>query len=327
MARISSFLVPRKIRKRVEELIGYGGKKLDVNRFFDFVVSFSLAFAIIMLLGAAFILHISTFYSVFTFIVTLVVMLFIFYYQLLMHADKRAKQIEAALPDALQLMASNLRAGLTTDRALLLSSRPEFGLLKIELDRIGKEVATGRSLQSALLDFSRRVNSEKVRKTMQLIISGIGAGGELASLLEYTARNLREKEIVDKKVRSNVLMYAIFIFVAVGIGAPILFSLSSFLVQVLTQQLSTVEIPQATQQNIPFAFTGVNIDPSFVFFFVLFTLVTIAILGSLALGLITKGEEKEGIKFIPLLIALSLFIFFIVRRTVSNLLSGLFGLS
>ena len=85
----------------------------------------------------------------------------------------RIKKIETIFPDFLQLMSSNLRAGMTIDKAILLSSRPEFTPLDEELLKTGRDIATSRDLERALLDLSRRIGSENIHRTIQLIISGL----------------------------------------------------------------------------------------------------------------------------------------------------------
>jgi len=54
-------------------------------------------------------------------------------------------------------------------------------------------------------------------------------------------------------------------------------------------------------------------------------LVTISIMGALILGLISKGRERDGIKFMPILIILSLAMFFIIRTGIKGMLGGLFN--
>jgi archaellum biogenesis protein FlaJ (TadC family) len=243
-----------------------------------------------------------------------------------MGVDRRAKFIEDILPDALQLMSSNLRAGLTVDKALLLSVRPEFGPLQDELNLVGKEITTGKEIGEALMNMSKRIRSEKVEKSFLLIISGLKAGGELASLLEQTASNLRDQKFVEDKIRSNVLMYVIFIFVAIGIGAPLLFGLSSFLVEVIRNLLSNVQLPeeQMAMMTLPIKFTSVPLESSFVIRYALISLATSSIMGGFIIGLIAKGKEREGAKYIPLLIIIAIIVFFVIRFIVGNLLGDLF---
>jgi Flp pilus assembly protein TadB len=147
--------------------------------------------------------------------------------------DSKAKQVEQVLPDALQIMSANLKAGLTVDQALLASAKPEFGIFEKEMNRIGKEITTGKEIEFALQDSTKRIRSEKYKKTVDLIVSGLRSGGRLSELLSQTSDNLRKQGLIDEKIRSSVMMYSIFIFTAIAFGAPVLFGLSSFLVKVL----------------------------------------------------------------------------------------------
>ena len=248
------------------------------------------------------------------------------YFWLLLRADAKAKFVEDILPDVLQLMASNLRAGLTTDKALLLSARPEFGPFQDEINNVGKEITMGREIGEALSGMSKQIRSEKLNKTMALIVSGLRSGGELASLLEQTSHNLRQEGIVDSRIKANVMMYVIFISSAICFGAPLLFGLSSFLVEVLTKSFGAIQLPDtALTGSLPMSFTEVSIDTNFVVLFSVIFLITSSVLGSLILGLISKGKKRAGIKFMPALIVLSLSVFLLTRFAMRNLLGGLFG--
>ena len=87
----------------------------------------------------------------------------------------RIKKIENVFPDFLQLMSSNLRAGMTIDRALLLGSRPEFSPLDVEILNTGKDITVGKNMSQALSDLSKRIGSPKIEKIILLINSGIAA--------------------------------------------------------------------------------------------------------------------------------------------------------
>jgi len=263
-------------------------------------------------------------------IVTLVIFVIIelyFYVKERLKQRTRITKMEDVFPDFIELMASNLRAGMTIDRALLLSSRKEFDPLDKEILLLGKDIVTGQEITKALLAMTSRINSEKILKTVRIIISGIRSGGNLAVLLEETAVNMRERNFVEKKAASNVLMYLIFILFAVGIGAPSLFALSSVLVQVLTSILGN--IPDigagATGLTLPFTLSTINISVTFIIYFSLAFLITIDILASLLLGLVNQGDEKMGLKYVIPLVATSLTVFFIVRLSILNYFSDLVG--
>lgn len=247
-----------------------------------------------------------------------------FYFKAKLQESSRVKKIEEVFPDFLQLMSSNLRAGITIDRAMLLSSKEEFYPLNEEILKAGKDITTGKSIEFALLEMSKRIKSERIEKTILLILAGIRAGGNLAILLEETASNMREKGFVEKRAASNVLMYVIFVFIAVSIGAPVLFSLSNILVETLTKLLSGIPAVE-TSMNLPFTMSSVNISIAFIRYFSIIFIIVTDILASLVLGLINKGEEKEGLKYLIPLLIISISIFFIVRIALSGFVSGLFG--
>ncbi len=233
-------------------------------------------------------------------------------------------KMESVFPDFIGLMASNLRAGMTIDRALLLSSRKEFAPLDEEISILGKDIVTGREITQALMDSGKRIGSEKIRKTIGLIISGIRSGGNLAILLEETSENMRERNFVEKRAASNVLMYVIFIFFAVAVGSPLLFGLSTVLVNILTQLVSNLPTEQVAT-NVPFALTSVSVSTDFVFYFSIVFLVASAILASLVLGLVSTGKERDGLKYLPILIAIGLTVFFVSRLFLLRYFSNLFG--
>ncbi len=258
------------------------------------------------------------------FVVTFIVISSIFKFMTSLKKSDRVKKIEDVFPDFLQLVASNLRAGMTIDRAMLLSSRPEFAPLDEEILRTGKDISTGKPIELALTAMSNRIGSEKVEKTLLIILSGIRAGGNLAILLEETSRSMRGREFIEKKAASQVLMYVIFIFLAVSIFAPGLFSLSGVLVETMTNLMGGVS-PESLPQNLPVSFSTINISVDFIFYFSMAFIIVMDIMASLVLGLVGKGSEKEGLRYLPIMLLLSLSIFLSLGRILSSVVTGLAG--
>ncbi len=248
-----------------------------------------------------------------------------FYFHFLTQLKKysRVKKMEEVFPDFLQLMSSNLRAGITIDKSMLLSVREEFDPLDKEIQKAGREIATGKSMEVSLLNMAGRIGSEKIHKTIILIISGMRAGGNLATLLEQTATNMRENIFIEKKAASNVLMYVIFIFIAVAAGAPALFALSTVLVEILTTLLSGIPA-DAGSVSLPFTLSTISVSINFIKYFALTFIVVIDVLAALVLGLVSKGGEKEGLKYLPAILVISLIIFFSIRFFLSRFMEGLF---
>ncbi len=238
----------------------------------------------------------------------------------------RIKKMEEVFPDFIELMASNLRAGMTIDKALLYSSRKEFSPLDEEILNLGKDILTGKEISTALVDMTKRIKSDKIYKTIIVINSGIRSGGNLAIILEQTASNMRDRNFIEKRAASNVLMYLIFIFFAVAIGAPALFGLSSILVEILTKILGNIpQIDAKAASNLPLTLTSINISVNFIIYFSIAFLISIDIMAALLLGLVNKGEEKAGAKYIPPLVIVSISVFFLVRTFLLSQFADLIG--
>jgi len=129
-------------------------------------------------------------------------------------------------------------------------------------------------------------------------------------------------------------MYVIFIFFAAGIGAPLVFGISTHLMGVMSEQMSRFAAIDFTKYQAGgggFAgnlgvFTGFNrmgqaasISPDFLMLYAVVSLLVTSFFGSLTIGLIKDGKEKQGFKYMPLLLVLSLAVFFVTRLVVSSI--------
>jgi len=254
-------------------------------------------------------------------------LVFIFLHLLLffrtsLKADARIKKMEAIFPDVISLMASNLRSGTTIDRAFLLAARPEFDPLDKEMLKTGREIVTGQDILHAFKTMAERIDSEKISKVITLILSGLRAGGNISDLLDQTARNMKEKEILEKKSRSTILMYVIFIFFAVGVGAPTLFALSTVLVQIVVSLTASLpETASATATSVPLSFNEITISTSFVMYFSIIFITITDLISCFVIGLVQKGEGKMGLRYFLPLIAVSYSLFFLLKSFIGNIMA------
>jgi hypothetical protein len=241
-----------------------------------------------------------------------------------MQSDQRARFVEATLPDALLLMASNLRSGMPTDEAVTLSSRAEFGFLADKLKEAGRKVATGETFANAMKSIPSDIDSPILRKTTDLIVEGLESGGEIATLLEETSTDIRDNDILQREVRSVILIYAIFIFIAAIVIAPLLYAISTHLAQALSKLSSAVAMAFMTSptsggaENPTLKVTPSLVTPEFMTIFAYINLIVTSIFGSLMVALITRGNEKYGIRYIPVFVAITLIVFVVVGYAVGG---------
>jgi archaellum biogenesis protein FlaJ (TadC family) len=321
--RLAAKLMPGFIKKRIKLFLGYSGIKVEHESFLGFVTTTSLLLGLAAGFGLGHLLE-RSFWMLFG-IVTGGTN-FIIYIWLILQVDKKARLVEESLPDALQLMTSNLRAGMTPEKALLLSSRPEFGPLKDEIDIVGKKVTLGTNIGSALSEMAKRVRSKRLVRAVELINSGLDSGGNLATLLEATAGSLRDQFLVDKKIKASITMYLIFIFSVSSVISPVIFGLISFLVEVVQASFAGLESTSGSLTSLPIQVSTTAISIEFLMTFIIIFIIINTFMSSLLLGLIGKGRQREGVRYFIPMILLAVPLFFIARGAISSVLSGLFGL-
>lgn len=237
-------------------------------------------------------------------------------------SDKRAKFVENILPDVLRLISSNLKSGISIDEAIVLSARPEFGFFSEKIKEVGKLLATGKEIEDSIKHLSKGINSNVLDKTIQIIVEGLKSGGELSILLESIANNVEETEVLKKEVNSSIFIYALFIFIAGCLIAPILYAVSIQLAGVLSRLSESIAVQFiAEETTTPVTISPVQISESFLMNFAYINLIITTAFASLIIALINKGNEKYGIKYIPFLIGLSITLFYLA----SILLNYFFG--
>jgi len=299
-------LMPGRYKKGIKRMLQNSGSKRTPAGFTNssFFLSLVAGLALGYFSGAFAMVFAAVFVGMFV----------LFHGFLVLAIEKRAKFVETVLPDALQLMAANTRAGHIPSRALMLSARKEFGPLSQAIKKAGKEMLTGKSMEESFMVIPKYIKSEILEKSIKLIIRGAKSGGEFAELLEQDAENIRRNQAITKEVRANVTMYIIFIGFAGCVGAPILYALSSFLTTTITKLGAAATLPETVSSQVSFLqFSGVEISQEFLFIFSIVAIFVTTFFSGLIIGSISSGSEKAGIKFVPFLMVAAFGIFFLTR--------------
>ena len=317
-------LMPRRYREKVKEWLTFSGSTKSPRSFVNYTFSFSLSisFLAIIFIGMFSELAVPVFLLLW---LSIFIMLFaLFHGFLVLIIDRRAKTVENILPDALQLMAANSRAGYIPSKALIMSARPEFGPLADAIKMAGKEMMTGQPLEESLRHIHKYIRSEMLERTMKMIREGIVSGGHFASLLEENADDIRRIQAIEKEMRANILMYIVFITFAGAICAPVLYALSSFLIATIGSFGGMASMPETVMQDIPFLqFSGVEISQEFLFLFSMAAILITTVFSGLIIGLISMGKEKAGIKYIPIMVILALLVYFVMGGVIASMFGSL----
>ena len=250
-------------------------------------------------------------------IAVLVIYMYIYY-----RIDGRVKMVEGILPDFLLLVASNVRAGMTPFAAFRSSARKEFGPLGEEI-RIATSKSLGtESFNEALKQLSKRIASDSLRETVSFFAQSLSSGGKIAKLLETTAQDLRQTQALKKELVSSTRMYVMFVVFVVVIATPVLLSVSVQFLDMVSSIQAESQAGAVEDLSVGFLATEMSFDVSFLQYVAYVLLLGNSLLASTFIGVIGEGKAKTGARYFPVLLVVSLLIFFIARSTFSVMLSA-----
>ncbi|MEK6923756.1 MAG: type II secretion system F family protein [Candidatus Micrarchaeota archaeon] len=333
-------LYPRRLVTATSALMTQGGVEgVDARTFLGFVTFFAICAGVIAFFLVPFATADQTVRAVLPPGIAVAVAA-LFYLMLMLNVESRASQIEAMLPDALQIISANIRSGMTLENAIWSSALPEFGPLRDEIKRVSADTFGGAQMGDALIKMTRRVRSSILARSVKLINEGIRMGGEMAPLLEAVAVDIRNSQLLRKEIATSTLTYSMFIVFAGVIAAPLLFSVSTFYAEmnsdVMQKQLksgsSSAKMPTAPQasgmSSLPGMKPGGKVDPNAitptdVYWFSVASLLITTLFAGLIIGLIRNGKALAGVKYAPLFATVALAAYSIALATMRAAFAGL----
>lgn len=242
---------------------------------------------------------------------------------IIMQVENRRNQLEAVLPDFLMLVSSNIKSGMTLDQAMWYAAKPEFGLLAQETKSIIKGTFSGQSLDRSLDELASRFDSKPFERTILLIKQANATGGELTSVLEKTAEDIRESLIIKKEIAASLIMYEIFIIFAAVVGTPLLFAVGNKLIEILMKV--SARLPTATTFSQVYdsfsmpTFGAPIITPSDFFWFSIPTIFVTCLISSFIVSAIRTGSRSSGMKYFPFMLAGAYIVYWFVLTLLSSI--------
>lgn len=131
-----------------------------------------------------------------------IVALFVPYFIVKNKMNKRTRQLEEQLPDAMDLMTSALRAGLSLPASLKLVAEEAPSPLAEEFGYTFDEQNLGLDIRDAMLNMARRTDSVDMKFFVTAVVVQRETGGNLAEIMENIARIVRERFRILGDVRT-----------------------------------------------------------------------------------------------------------------------------
>lgn len=268
--------------------------------------SFMLRYVIILITWT--ITHIFTYY-----------ILLLFYFSYISSKFKRLEdEIEKDLPEFLDNLVSNIKGGISLEKALINSVRKDQKALLQEITLVNERMLMGEDVVTALNKFSDRFDSPILKRTFFLIQEGIQGGGNLANPLERISGNLKNIYVLNDEIKANASGFAVIIKAISIVIAPLLFALAITLLTFIGNLFallseSGTDIIQAS--GVPDEFKQYLVIFSYAMIFL------ITIFSSLITSSLKNEKPYDAIKYIPIYVTIAL----ILYNVFSSVLLSFFG--
>lgn len=315
-------LFPLRYKLSLKRLVIYSGEYIDVNVYLGSatvlgILSFIATLLVPFAWGMSFQLRYLIYgLSVFG-LIELTAYLIIYF-----KVEDRTKRVEEVLPDALQLIAANVRAGMTPFQALRKAARKEFGPLEEEIHHSTSRALGTESFSKVLLSISKRLKSEILDRAIELFTTAMRSGGHLAKLLEELAKDVEETRSLKKDLVTSTKTYVSFIMFTIIIGAPLLLAISIQFIKVISSMQAKAGVSNVGF-GMGFLAGEIIITADFLTKLAIAMLVITSLLASMLLGVVREGKPKYGFRYAPVIIIGTMVAFVVFRYWVGNFFGGL----
>lgn len=132
-------------------------------------------------------------------------------------ARRRLAAFDDQLPDLLDLLAANLKAGHSFGQGLQAVAADAESPARDELDRVLAEGRLGRPIESSLRDMNARIGSKEFDFVLTAVMIQREVGGSLAGLLEMVAQTVRQRHQFRRKLSALTATGRVSAYVLVGL--------------------------------------------------------------------------------------------------------------
>lgn len=143
------------------------------------------------------------------------------------------KEMEERMPLFLRDMAESIRAGMAPHKALIASSKVDYGKLSKEINKTANQISWGVPLEQGLDQFAERVKtSRRLYVAIKIAREAHISGGDMTSVLESVADNASVLEDAEKERKSLLSQYVLIMYAISIIFVAIVAAINNLLIPI-----------------------------------------------------------------------------------------------
>jgi tight adherence protein C len=153
---------------------------------------------------------------------------------------KRMAEIEKNFPFFIELLVMAVRSGLNFSAALVeAGGRMPKGATQEEIEKVLREIRTGKSRKQALVAFSERITLSVVASFVSSVNQAEETGGEITAVLAIQAEQSRTERFLRAEKRANQAPVKMLLPLVAGMF-PVTFIMIGFLVFVKLRETGVI---------------------------------------------------------------------------------------
>ncbi len=211
--------------------------------------------------------------------------------------------IDEHIPSLLREISDAQKTGLPLPRAIMESSKHQYGALTPELKKMAAKISWGIPFYDALRSLTETADTPLMKRTSLLILEAERSGGAIEEVFEAAHKHVSEilglkRERLGAMKPYTMIIYASFIVFAL----VMLILLYSFFTILALQIVEAVAEGQNPTAKLPFNLAGLQL----IFFHLMLIEATFA---GLIAGKMGEGDSKLGLRHSCILVGIS-YLFF-----------------
>ena len=215
----------------------------------------------------------------------------------LMLENKRESDMSQMFLEFSRNLSESVATGTPISKSIINMKKKDFGPLTGNVQKLANQIELGIPVNSALKNFAFDVDNVVISRAVALIIEAERAGGEINYILDSVAKSIDEVEKLKKErkaaIYSLVVQGYIIFFIFLGIMLIMQFKIIPLVGESKFVDFSKVtDFTQTYGSSKPVTdFPKIQISNQF-----LYLLVTQGLFAGLAIGKLTEGSIRNGVK-------------------------------
>lgn len=241
------------------------------------------------------------------------------------------KEIEEKFPNFLRDLIESIRAGLPLHKAIINTSKINYGTLSREVNKMSNQISWGLSVDKVLVQFADRMKaSKRINAAIQIILESYLSGGDVISTMETVADSQILLLDVEKEKAATLNQYVIVMYAIALIFIGIIVAINKLIIPIFDNfqgtefgvtnpcsvctglECTVCSIFEATSTSIFYLQPG-SIGVYYTSLFFLMSMVQ-AIFSGLVAGQISEGSFVSGFRHSLILASITFGTFSILVR-------------